>query len=150
MVCGVHVSVPYFSKTLVHSDHPNGAWGRFRICDDGVQTSNCFNKAEVLKELCPKIHQNSNSKLVLIGWNIENAAQSVKEFIKNTKYEKKAGMDKFLRRRFIFVVWEVIYFTTEKKNQRWDTENTQKQCVEEAQKETIRLIDAGPRQGIKV
>ena len=51
----------YFSKTLVHSDHPNGPWGGFRICDDGVQTSNCFNTAEVLKELCHKIHQNSNS-----------------------------------------------------------------------------------------
>ena len=61
-------------------------------------------------------------------------------------------MDKFLRRKFIFVVWEVIYFTTEKKKKTKEenTENTQKQCVEEAQKETIRLIDVGPPQSIRV
>ena len=60
-------------------------------------------------------------------------------------------MDKFLRRKFIFIVWEVIYFTThtQKKTKDENTENTQKQCVEEAQKETIRLIDVWPPQSIK-
>lgn len=98
MVCGVHVSLLYFSKTLVHSDHPNGAWGRFRICDDGVQTSNCFNNANVLKELCHKIHQNSNScNWYQVGWNIENAAQNFEECIKNTKYqsERRQGWTNF-------------------------------------------------------
>ena len=43
-----------------------------------------------------------------------------------------------------------LFHHRKKRKQTRDTENTQKQCVEEAQKETIRLIDVGPTQGIKV
>ena len=43
----------------------------------------------------------------------------------------------------------LFHHTHTKKTKDENTENTQKQCVEEAQKETIRLIDVWPPQSIK-
>ena len=46
--------------------------------------------------------------------------------------------------------FSLVYFTTENQKKRKDTntKNTQMQCGEEAQKETIRLIDIGFPQSI--
>ena len=75
----------------------------------------------------------------------------LKNVFKKHLIQKKAEMDNFFFKKVHFYCLRGYLFHHRKKKAKDEnTESTQKQCVDEAQKETIRLIDVGPPQSIRV